>query len=401
MIKPLGKSLVSAAASSASPPLSRWTTRASAAPPAPSSGHPAAGERRIRRGPGPDGSRLLGDRICADAGPVPPGPLHPVVGAILLVLALAGCQNDDTISEERGIDLQKSLSPVIAGVVEESRATERYASYHPERGTYYRAIPGFLWRASLAEARFGTASSASYRYSGFAMQVETPGNALDPAQICSGSVRIALYPPAATLTASGARFDSENGMGNEASSWRGGVCGNDYFQLRALDDDGDGMWDRFRYSFPPSSGRVALLNSAVPGSWQLREGTGVLASFELPELDPEDIARLPRPVPHLNYDDATGLLESIDIQWYLADGLEPVDNSEMVKKSVVALLDLGTDGELGEQYEAYGLPREAVFPDHPWRLKDHVQTREEDPRIVAIQFSYEIEGVAYRYVWQD
>ncbi|HFC53084.1 MAG TPA: hypothetical protein ENJ43_01475 [Gammaproteobacteria bacterium] len=325
--------------------------------------------------------------------PAPPAPL-----AALLMALLAGCQSGGS-SPDSEAGVWKDLSPVIADVVQESRATEGYVSYHVEDGTYYRAVPGFLWQAPLSRARSGSATLSDYQYAGFAMQIDTDESTPDLAQICNSSVYIALYPPAATLTASGAQFDPENGLGNEALSRVDDGCGNDYFRLRALDDDGDGTWDRFRYSFPPGGNSSGLLNRAVAGSWQLRDTAGTVASFELPALDPEKVAQqLPWPVPTLNYDSSTGLLESIDIQWYEADSPEPVTGNDMVKRSVVALLDRGTDVELREQYEAYGLARQAVFPDYPWRIE---QAEADDPRITTLQISYEIEGVAYRFTWQE
>ena len=320
------------------------------------------------------------------------------LGALLVAL-LTGCL--DGGSKPAGEpEVLKQLSPLVTDVIQESRAVENYVSYDPERGTYYRAIPGFVWQAALTTARHGYADPADYEYAGFAMQVETDDNKPDLGQICSSSVRIALYPPAATLTASGAQFDPESGMGNEALSRGDGECGNDYFRLRGLDDDSDGMWDRFRYSFPPGNDSTALLSSAVAGSWQLRDGSGVLASFELPELDPDSAAQVLLPVPRLNYDPATGLIEGIDIQWYARGNLEPVAKSSAISRSMVVVLDQSTDMEIREQYAAYGLAKQAVFPRYPWRLKDHEQTAAEDPRITAMQISYEIEGVAYRFIWQ-
>ncbi len=319
---------------------------------------------------------------------------------ILFATLLSGCQNGSSKPASQPETL-KQLAPVVSNLVRESRAAERYVSYDEQHGTYYRAIPGFAWQAALAEARHGSASAASYSYAGFAMQVETDESRPDLEQICSSSVHIALYPPATVTAASGARFDPSSGIGNEALSRSEGACGNDYFQLQGLDDDGDGAYERLRYSFPPGSSSTALLNSPVAGSWRLlRDSSELLASFDLPPLQPDAAAVVVHPLPRLNYDVTTGLLESIDIEWFSpADPAQPVSGSG-INRTTIALLDDRIGMEIAEQYAAYGLAGRAVFPEHPWRVKDHEQTLPEDTQLQALQISYELEGVDYRFIWR-
>ncbi len=331
-----------------------------------------------------------------------------VLGGMLMLVLLGGCQ-DGKSSGDSGQEVLKKLYPPVVNVVRNSQPEDAYFSYDSDKDIYYRAVPGFVWQGVLADADNQFADPAAYDYAGFAMQVETNENRPDLEQICSSSVAIALYPPVATATGTGVVFDPVVGLGNSSVTGSDGQCGNDYFQLRALDDDGDGVWDRFQYSFPPGENSEVLLTAAAPGGWQLRNGVTVLADFELPALSPVENgeSRVLMPVPRINRDVETGLVESVEIRWWHYNSItalyERVDSSEQIYRSAVALLDatVPVDGETREEYQAYGLADRAVFPKYPWRVVDDASVAgEDDTRVTAVQISYQVDGVAYRFVWQ-
>ncbi len=330
-----------------------------------------------------------------------------ILGSMLILILLGGCQDGKSTSDSSQ-KILKELYPSVVDVIRDSQPEDAYFSYDSDKGIYYRAVPGFVWQGVLADADNQFANPAAYDYAGFAMQVETNENRPDLEQICSSSVAIALYPPVATATGTGVVFDPVVGLGNSSVTGSDGQCGNDYFQLRALDDDGDGAWDRFLYSFPPGENSEVLLTDAAPGGWQLRNGATVLANFELPSLSPiaNGEPRVLMPVPRINRDVETGLVDSVEIRWWHYNSntalYEPVQSSDQIYRSAVALLDTITpvDGEIREEYHAYGLADRAVFPKYPWRVVGDPSAGGDDMRVTAVQISYQVDGVAYRFVWQ-
>ncbi|HHL45387.1 MAG TPA: hypothetical protein ENJ24_02320 [Gammaproteobacteria bacterium] len=330
-----------------------------------------------------------------------------ISGGLLILILLGGCQDGKSASDSSQ-EVLKKLYPPVVDVVRNTQPEDAYFSYDSDKGIYYRAVPGFVWQGVLADVDNQFADPAAYDYAGFAMQVETNENRPDLEQICSSSVAIALYPPAATATGTGVVFDPVAGLGNSSVTGSEGQCGNDYFRLRALDDDGDGAWDRFQYSFPPGESSEALLTDATQGGWQLRNGAMVLANFELPPLSPVENGepQVLVPVPRINRDLETGLVDSVDIRWWHYNSItalyEPVYSDEQIYRSAVALLDIRAvvDGETREEYQAYGLADRAVFPKYPWKVIDGADVGEDDTRVTAVQISYQVDGVAYRFIWR-
>ncbi len=328
------------------------------------------------------------------------------VGSVVALALLAGCQEGDGSGSGNNEEVVKVLHPPLVEAVRDEQPEEAFYSYDADSDIYYRAVPGFVWEGRLTEVDNRFADPAIYRYAGFAMQVETNENRPNLEQICSSSASVALYPPVATSTGTGVVFDPIVGLDNGAVTAGEGGCGNEFFQLRALDDDGDGEWDRFQYSFPPGENSGSLLTEAVPGEWQLRNGTQVLANFRLPPLSPfeNEPFPLPVPVPRINRDWKSGLVESVDVRWWHYDpataDYEPVVDSEGIPRSVVELRYTAGMPALLEAYQAYGLVERAVFPRHPWRLIDREVAITEEPQVTSVRISYEVEGIAYRFVWQ-
>ena len=349
-------------------------------------------------------------RFCSRAGCHAPNAgifWAVMLGGIVIPVLLGGCQDRKSTDNSSQEIVLKGLHSPIADAVRNSQPEDAYFSYDPDKGIYYRAVPGFVWQGILADTDNQFADPAAYNYAGFAMQVETNENRPDLEQICSSSVAIALYPPVATATGTGVVFDPVVGLGNGSVTAGDGQCGSDYFQLRALDDDGDGAWDRFQYSFPPGENSEVLLTGAAPGDWQLRSGATVLADFELPPLSPIENGgpQVLMPVPRINRDTETGLVDSVDIRWWHYNSVtalyEPVRSSDQIYRSAVALLDTAAvDDETREEYRAYGLAERAVFPKYPWRVISDATASGDDARVTAVQISYQVDGVAYRFVWQ-
>ncbi len=331
--------------------------------------------------------------------------LSVILGSMLLLVFLSGCQDKNSASDSSPVT-SKKLNSSIVDVVRNNQPEDGYFNYDADKDIYYRAVPGFIWQGVMAVVDNQFADPAAYRYAGFSMQVETNENRPDLEHICSNSVFIALYPPAATATGAGAVFDPVTGLGNDSVTGGGSQCGNDYFRLQALDDDGDGAWDRFQYSFPPGESSEVLLTEAVPGGWQLRNGAVVLADFELPSLSPNESGelRVLMPVPRINRDIETGLVDSVDIRWWHYNSTtslyEPIHSSDQIYRSAVALLDRGAaiNAEIREEYQAYGLADRAVFPKYPWRVIGDANV--DDVRATAVQIWYQLDGVAYRFVWR-
>ncbi len=339
----------------------------------------------------------------------PDAVLAVLIAGVFMALSLTGCQDEDGGSNGGGAVRElKQLYPPVTEVVRDGQPEDAYFSYDSASGIYYRAVPGFVWHGALADADGSFADPAGYEYSGFAMQVETNETSPSLEQICSSAVVVSLYPPAATATTSGVVFDSTAGMSNSSVVLGDGQCGNEYFRLRALDDDGNGEWDRLQYSFPPGENSEALLTTAAPGGWQLRNGASLLANFELPPLTAEENGhpRVVIPVPRINRDPG-GSVESIDIHWWRYDSAigsyRPVNGDEEIHRTRVALLDsaVGGSGEIREEYSAYGLADRAIFPRYPWWAFGGGSAPEGVVALTAIQISYEIDGVAYRFVWQS
>ncbi len=327
-----------------------------------------------------------------------------LLGGVALLMLLTGCQDGQGSGGGGSEEVVKVLHPPLVEAVRNEQPEEAFYRYDAESGVYYQAVPGFVWQGVLSEVDNRFADPAAYRYAGFAMQVETNENRPNLEQICSSSAAIALYPPVATATGTGVVFDPVVGLGNQTVTAGEGECGNEFFQLRALDDDGDGEWDRFQYSFPPGDNSETLLTEAVAGEWQLRSGAQVLAGFQLPPLSPVESEPfpLPVPVPRINRDPDSGLVESVDIRWWhynpLATGYELVTGSEGIPRSVVELRYTTAVPELHEAYRAYGLVERAVFPRYPWRLIENGAVAGA-PQVTAVRISYELEGIAYRFVW--
>ncbi len=329
-----------------------------------------------------------------------------LAGGVMLLMSLAGCQDGNDGESGDGEEIAKILHPPLVEVVRDGQREEGFYNYDAESGIYYQAVPGFVWEGELAEVDNRFADPEAYRYAGFAMQVETNQSRPSLEQICSSSTAIALYPPVATTTRSGVVFDPIVGLGNQSVVTGETGCGNEFFRLRALDDDGDGEWDRFRYSFPPGESSDTLLIEAVPGEWQLRSGANILANFQLPLLSPVEGGpfELPLPVPRINRDRESGLVESVDVRWWRYDpgaaGYQLMADSKGVPRSTVELGYTSGMSELHESYRAYGLVEKAVFPRYPWRLINDEVVTSDDPRVTVVQISYELDGVAYRFVWR-
>jgi len=325
----------------------------------------------------------------------------------LVLLLISGCQDSKPSDDKEPVSL-KILHPAVRDVIESSKPNDSYFSYNSSAGIYYRAIPGFVWRGVLADVENSYADPSGYSYAGFSMQVETNESKPELEQICSSSVAIALYPPTTTATGTGAVFDRNAGLSNSAVTSGNGQCGNDYFQLRARDDDGDGQWDRFQYSFPPGIDNETLLTDAAPGDWQLRNGSDVLANFEIPPLAPvkHSAPGVVVPAPQINFDPVTGLVDSVEISWWryssATELYESVDSNEEIYISAVMLLDSssGIDAETAEEYKAYGLAKRAIFSQYPWIIADAAGAAF-NVQITTLQISYNIDGVSYRFIWQD
>ena len=329
-----------------------------------------------------------------------------LIGGVMVLLLLSGCQDGKGSGGGAVEEVVKVLHPPLVEAVRGEQPQEDLYQYDAESGIYYQAVPGFVWQGPLTEVDNRFANPAAYRYAGFAMQVETNENRPGPEQICSNSASIALYPPVAAVTRNGVVFDPIVGLGNRTVSAGEGGCGNEFFQLRALDDDGDGEWDRLQYNFPPGENSETLLTEAVPGEWQLRSGVQVLANFRLSSISPVQGKpfQLPMPVPRVNRDPESGLVESVDVRWWrynpaTAD-YEPVVDSDGIPRSVVELRYGTATPELHEAVRAYGLVERAVFPRYPWRLFDSGTQGTGEPQVTAVHISYEAAGIAYRFVWQ-
>ncbi len=321
----------------------------------------------------------------------------------ILLLFLGGCQNSEETDSDSGAEISKRINLTTAELIRDSQPKNGYFSYDADKGVYYRVIPVFVWRGSLffdADAQFTESSDA--RYAGFSVQVETDEFQPGLEQICSSSSSIALYPPDFTATGDGAVFGPFAALGGGVITGSGDQCGSDYFRLRALDDDGDGEWDRFQYSFPPGESGGVLLTKMVPGNWQLRNGTALLVDVELPPLSP-DGDRPVLPIPRIKRDRGTGLIDSVDIRWWDYDPAtgpyEQVDSHDRIHQSTVTLLDSVTGGDIEtrEEYRAFGLADWVVFPKYPWRANGEVN--DGDVKVTNVLIEYRIDGVAYRFVW--